>query len=442
MNVLKFGGTSLGDAARMKNVAEIVSLSVSSEQSVLVVLSAISGSTNKLTHIFKSIKNNKLVLAEGIIKELANTYNLYIDQLFSTELSKHKAKTFIKAQLSDILEVVHQNVSPSFEYHLLAKGELISTNLFHLLLTEQNKKNSLLNALEFLRLDLDSSPDEIFLEKALNQTLTNKPLKGIFITQGFICLNAFGELSNLGRGGSDYSASLFASAINSKEIQIWTDIDGMHNNDPRMVENTQPIRELSFDEAAELAYFGAKILHPSSIKPAKRKNIPVRLLNTLEPTAKGTFISSTTTRGKIKAVAAKSGITAIKIRSSEMLQAPGFLRRIFEVFELYKTSIDMITTSEVAVSVTIDNNEHLADIVKTLKEFAHVEVDDDLSIISVVGEYLVESSDVALKVIQSLEGIPLRMISYGGSAHNISLLVSDELKVKALKALHGGLFNV
>jgi len=438
MKVLKFGGTSLGDAARMRNVAEIVC----QQSEVLVVLSAVSGTTNSLLEIVTAIKTGETSIAIDVIKGLTQRYSEYISELFYTEPAKTDANEFIQSQLSDISEIVQQKFIPSFEYHLLAKGEFISTELFHLFLDEQGQQNSLLSALDFLRLDQDNQPDEAFLSEQLSAKILNQQERKIFITQGFICRNAFGEISNLNRGGSDYSASLFGAALDCEEIQIWTDIDGMHNNDPRFIQQTQPIRELSFDEAAELAYFGAKILHPASIKPARRKNISVRLLNTLNPSAVGTLISKLTTRKTIKAVAAKSGITAIKIRSSEMLQAPGFLRRIFEIFELYQTSIDMITTSEVAVSVTIDDDKNLSAIEKTLAEFAHVEIDKNLSIICVVGEYLIENSRLASKVIQSLEGISIRMISYGGSAHNISLLVSENLKVKALQKLHEGLFNV
>jgi len=438
MKVLKFGGTSLGDAARMRNVAEIVF----QVPQAFVVLSAVSGTTNSLLDIISAIKCSETSIAIKAIEKLDKNYAEYINELFATDSAKKGANEFIQSQLSEISVIAQQKFIPSFEFHLLAKGELISTQLFHLLLCEGGKDNYLLNALDFLRLDQDKVPDEEFLREQLTTKLSEQSKHNIFITQGFICRNAFGEISNLNRGGSDYSASLFGAALDCEEIQIWTDIDGMHNNDPRFIENTQPIRELSFDEAAELAYFGAKILHPSSIKPARKKNIPVKLLNTLNPIAAGTLISKLTTRKNIKAVAAKSGITAIKIRSSEMLQAPGFLRRIFEIFELYQTSIDMITTSEVAVSVTIDDDKNLSAIAKTLTEFAHVEIDKNLSIICVVGECLVENSRLASKVINSLEDFSIRMISYGGSAHNISLLVSEDHKIKALQKIHEGLFNV
>ncbi len=438
MKVLKFGGTSLGNAARMQSVANIVT----QNQPVLVVLSAVSGTTNELISIVESIKEAKISDAIDTVESLNEHYSHYIKELYSSELIKSKANKFLQAQFSDLIKLIHSQFEASFEYQILAKGELISTELFHLYLIEQEEKASLIQALDFLRLTQEGMPDEIFLEKQLSNLISQNTDQKLYITQGFICRNAFGDTSNLNRGGSDYSASLFGAAINCEEIQIWTDIDGMHNNDPRYICNTQPVPQLSFDEAAELAYFGAKILHPSSIKPARKKNIPVRLLNTLEPSASGTLICRDTVPSTIKAVAAKSGITAINIRSSDMLQAPGFLRRIFEVFELYQTSIDMVTTSEVAVSVTIDNLKNQDAIVKTLNEFGHVEVDNNLSIVSVVGERLIERSELIALVINSLNGISIRMISYGGSAHNISFLVPENSKLNALKALHQGIFDV
>lgn len=438
MRVLKFGGTSLGDAQRMRNVASIVA----NQGQVLVVLSAVAGTTDSLVRIADYYKHGEFNQVKEVVELLLNHYRRYVDALYEKQASKNSALQFVESQLADIADANIESSPTGIEFHILAKGELISTELFSLYLTEQSFKAKLLSSLDFLRLTQENSPDEQFLEEQLNAQISHHSDTDIFVAQGFICRNAFGEVSNLKRGGSDYSASLFAAALTSSELQIWTDIDGMHNNDPRYVENTKPIRELSFNEAAELAYFGAKILHPSSIKPARKKNIPVLLLNTLQPEALGTIISTKSSTENIKAVAAKSGITAIKIRSSEMLQAPGFLRKVFEVFELYHTSIDVITTSEVAVSVTIDDTTYLEPIVKTLTEFGKVDVDKDLAIVCVVGEFLVDSAGVASKVIQSLESIPLRMISYGGSAHNITLLVSEEQKIASLKALHEGLFDV
>jgi len=444
MKVLKFGGTSLGDAQRMQNVARIVSQqgSVSQQGRVLVVLSAVSGTTDSLVKIAEAYKHGEITNVKEIVEVLTNHYQRYVEQLFSQGSTKSMAIRFVETQFAEIAEANIESSTSAIEFHILAKGELISTELFTLYLQEKNHKTKLLSALDFVRLTADGVPDENFLSEQLSQIINQNANVDIFVTQGFICRNAFGEVSNLKRGGSDYSASLFGAAIESEEVQIWTDIDGMHNNDPRYVENTKPIRELSFNEAAELAYFGAKILHPSSIKPARKKNIPVLLLNTLQPEARGTVISTKSNSENIKAVAAKSGITAVKIRSSEMLQAPGFLRKVFEVFELYHTSIDVITTSEVAVSVTIDDTTYLKPIVKTLTEFGKVDVDKNLAIVCVVGEFLVESVGVVARVIRSLDTIPLRMISYGGSAHNITFLVSEEQKVDSLRALHKGLFNV
>ena len=438
MKVFKFGGTSLGNAKRMRNVADILV----QQPSVLVVLSAIAGTTNSLVNISDSLKEGRGEEVLKSIEQLRSNYYLYVDQLYQEESNKIKAREFVEFHFQEIIDLSVETVTSATEFHILAKGEIISTELFCLLLAERGKAAYLLSSLDFLRLTQDSVPDEFFLKEELNKILNSNPEHQIYIAQGFICRNAFGELSNLKRGGSDYSASLFSAAIDSEELQIWTDIDGMHNNDPRYINNTKPIKELSFDEAAELAYFGAKILHPSSIKPARRKNIPVKLLNTLEPDATGTRITSKSSGRTVKAVAAKNGITAIKIRSSEMLQAPGFLRRIFEVFELYHTSIDVITTSEVAVSVTIDDVNNLQQIVETLNEFGQVEVDSNLAIICVVGEGLVENTGVAASIVSALKEIPLRMISFGGSAHNITLLISEELKVKALQLLHRELFDV
>ncbi len=438
MKVLKFGGTSLGDPQRMKRVAEIVS----QQGKVLVVLSAVAGTTDSLVKIVDALKSGNSHVVDQTITELEKHYQLYITQLFSCTELIEEAVQFVSAQLFGIRELVQQRFIDIFEYQVLARGELISTEIFHLYLNQSGQNSMLIPALNILRLDQNNLPDESYLSDAINKVVAASEGANCFVTQGFICRNAFGEVYNLRRGGSDYSASLFGAALNCEEVQIWTDIDGMHNNDPRFVEGTRPIRSLSFNEAAELAYFGAKILHPSSVKPARKKDIPVKLLNTLEPTAPGTVITSKSTKAGIKAIAAKDGITAIKIKSSEMLQAPGFLRRVFEVFELYHTSIDMITTSEVAVSLTIDDITHLDKIIKTLKEFGRVEVDYNQSIICVVGDFGVEGSAIALPVIQCLKDIPIRMISYGGSAHNVSVLVSEELKVKSLNELHRGLFNV
>jgi len=438
MKVLKFGGTSLGSAERMKSVANIAL----KNSPVLVVLSAVSGITDSLVNISEVLKTGNADKVLKPIQQLRTYYHNYISELYQLEENRIKARKFVEIHFQEIIDLSVETTTLATEFHVLAKGEIISTELFCLLLTELKQSGYLLSSLDFLRLNQDAVPDEDFLKDKLNNILDSNPEYQVYIAQGFICRNAFGELSNLKRGGSDYSASLFAAAIDSEELQIWTDIDGMHNNDPRFIQNTKPIKKLSFDEAAELAYFGAKILHPSSVKPARRKNIPVKLLNTLVPEAAGTLITSESSGRRVKAVAAKNGITAIKIRSSEMLQAPGFLRRIFEVFELYQTSIDVITTSEVAVSVTIDDVSNLQQIIETLNEFGHVEVDSNLAIICVVGEGLVENTGVVTSIVGALKDIPLRMISFGGSAHNITLLISEELKMKALKSLHRELFDV
>jgi len=437
MIVMKFGGTSIADAVRIRRVAEIIRQA----QPVLVVLSAFAGTTDQLTRISTAFKTQNLHLSQQLISELKQHYEALIANLFVAYEYQEKAIKFIETQFKELIEIVDSKYLLSTELYILAQGEIFSTILFKLYLEEIGERSCLINALDVLRLDENFEPDANYIKTQLSVQLERNTTAKIWITQGYICRNAFGEIANLKRGGSDYSASLFAAAIEADELQIWTDIDGIHNNDPRFVKNTTSIKELSFDEAAELAYFGAKILHPASIRPARKANIPVKLLNSLQPEVSGTLISTQTNQSRIKAIAAKDGITAIKIRSSEMLQAPGFLRRIFEVFELYKTSIDMITTSEVAVSVTIDDQKYLQNIIKTLQEFGHVEVDLNLSIICVVGDFLVDSKGIAAQVIKAVENIPLRMISYGGSAHNISILVNQSLKVKAINELQKGLFH-
>ncbi|MDH5433668.1 MAG: aspartate kinase [Gammaproteobacteria bacterium] len=438
MKVLKFGGTSLGNPERMHNVANIVS----GQGKVMVVLSAVAGTTDKLTEIVGLMKNGDYQAVQEEVDKLQSHYQQYVSRLFDNEYEISQGHKTTDSYLEEIKSLASASYVSEFEYQVLAKGEQISTALFQQLLNWQGKSSQLLNALDYLQLSQNGEPDEEQLKQSLQTKIQASADTQIFVIQGFICQDAVGNVSNLKRGGSDYSASLFGAALNCDEIQIWTDIDGMHNNDPRYVEKTKPIRELSFAEAAELAYFGAKILHPSSIKPARRADIPVRLLNTLSAKSKGTLISKRVDETGVKAIAAKSGITAIRIRSSEMLQAQGFLKKIFEVFELHKTSIDMITTSEVAVSVTIDDTENLATILQKLSEFSRVEVDSNMTIICVVGAHLAENLEIISKVISSVKSIPVRMISYGGSAHNISLLVSGENKISTLKLLHQGIFNV
>ena len=439
MKVLKFGGTSVGSAARMKEVAKLV---VNSEPKI-VVLSAMSGTTNTLVEIGKLLSKNKQSEAIAKIEEMEANYNLVMDELYSSEVVKTKAIASIKENFSFMKTFVVKAFNVYQERALLAQGEMMSTVMFQFLLEEQGENSVLLPALNFMKINKDEEPDLAYIKEHIAKELKKYPGVELFVTQGFVCRNTFGEIDNLKRGGSDYSASLIGYAIDASEIQIWTDIDGMHNNDPRMVGETRPIAQLSFDEAAELAYFGAKILHPQSILPAKLANIPVKLLNTMDPTANGTTITELTGAGDfIKAVAAKDGITAIKIKSARMLLAYGFLRSVFEVFERYRTPIDMITTSEVAVSLTIDDNTHLADIVKELEAFGTVEVDQDQTIICLVGDMISEEGEMAMKLFTALREVPLRMISYGGSRHNISVLTNAENKVKALQLINEGLFGL
>ncbi|MBB6612099.1 aspartate kinase [Pontibacter sp. Tf4] len=436
MKVLKFGGTSVGSADRMRDVANLIQ----NGDRKIVVLSAMSGTTNKLVQIAETLYQNKNEDANVLIDALHDNYKQVVESLYTTPEKKKQANELIAHHFDNIRAYTQDLFTIHEERAILAQGELLSTALFQFFLEEQGIASVLLPALNFMKIDENEEPDASYIARNIALELEKYPETNLFITQGYICRNAFGEIDNLKRGGSDYSASLIGAAVAATEIQIWTDIDGMHNNDPRIVKNTHPIAELSFDEAAELAYFGAKILHPSSVLPAKQKNIPVRLLNTMQPEAKGTIIKSQTIGGGIKAVAAKEGITAIKIKSGRMLLAYGFLRSVFEVFERYKTPIDMITTSEVAVSLTIDNDKFLNEIVAELKEFGQVEVDKEQTIICVVGDFIAEKSGASLKVFEALQDVPMRMISYGGSTNNISLLINTTDKVTALTKLNEGIF--
>ncbi|MBC7864974.1 MAG: aspartate kinase, partial [Bacteroidia bacterium] len=410
MKVLKFGGTSVGSAERMHALAGLV---VNNEPKI-VVLSAMSGTTNSLVEISNTLYAKDSDKATELIKKLEEKYLAEIARLYKTERAISKAGELLKSHFDYLRSFTMDMFTSNEEKAVLAQGELLSTALFHYYLEEINVESVLLAALNFMRIDENEEPDLAFIEEHLKKELKKYPEKKLFITQGYICRNVFGEIDNLKRGGSDYTASLIGAAIYATEIQIWTDIDGMHNNDPRIVENTHPINELSFDEAAELAYFGAKILHPTCILPAQKRNIPVALLNTMQPKAKGTMISAKNSGGGIKAVAAKDGITAINIKRGRMLLAYGFLRKVFEVFERYKTPIDMITTSEVAVSLTIDNSKNLEAILNELNEFAVAEVDKDQTIICIVGDFTAEKQGYAVKVFESLKNVPIRMISYGG----------------------------
>ena len=421
---------------------DVVKLVVNDEPKI-VVLSAMSGTTNTLVEIGNLLSKNKQSEAVAKIEEMEQKYNAVMDELYSSAAVKAKAVASIKENFSFMKTFVVKAFNIYQERALLAQGELMSTAMFQFLLEEQGVNSVLLPALNFMKITKDEEPDLAYIKEHIAKELKKYPGIDLFITQGFICRNTFGEIDNLKRGGSDYTASIVGYAINSSEIQIWTDIDGMHNNDPRMVGETRPVAQLSFDEAAELAYFGAKILHPQSILPAKLANIPVKLLNTMDPTAKGTTITEESGKGDaIKAVAAKDGITAIKIKSARMLLAYGFLRSVFEVFERYRTPIDMITTSEVAVSLTIDDSTHLSEIVKELEAFGTVEVDKDQTIICLVGDMISEEGEMAMKLFTALKEVPLRMISYGGSRHNISVLTNAENKVKALQKINEGLFGL
>lgn len=437
MKVVKFGGTSVGSAERMFSVAKLIK----SSEPRIVVLSAVSGTTNSLVEISASLYKSDKDGANKLIDALYSKYKVLVKELLKTADGVKKGNELIDEHFEYVRNFTKDLFTIHEEKAILAQGELISTALFHYYLEENGEKSVLLPALNFMRTDEEGEPDLNYISENLKRELKNYPSDKLFITQGYICRNAFGEIDNLKRGGSDYTASLVGAAIEAEEIQIWTDIDGMHNNDPRIVKKTFPIEELSFDEAAELAYFGAKILHPSSVLPARLKNIPVRLLNTMQPEAKGTLISQKSSGGNIKAVAAKDGIFAIKIRSGRMLMAYGFLRSVFEIFERYKTPIDMITTSEVAVSLTIDEPKNLDAIVAELRNFATVEVDKDQTIVCVVGDFLGERKGYAVKIFEALKNIPIRMISYGGSPNNVSVLVETNYKNEALNALNDGLFN-
>lgn len=437
MKVLKFGGTSVGSAQRMKDVAKLIT---DGEQKI-VVLSAMSGTTNTLVEISDYLYKKNPEGANEVINKLEAKYKQHIDELFSTEEYKQKTLEFVKS-VFDYIRSFTKDIFTLFEEKvILAQGEIISTNMVTNYLCEQGVKAVLIPALEFMRTDKNSEPDLNYIREKLALQLEANPGQEIYITQGFICRNAYGEIDNLQRGGSDYTASLIGAAVNASEIQIWTDIDGMHDNDPRVVDKTSPVRQLHFEEAAELAYFGAKILHPTCVQPAKYANIPVRLLNTIEPSAPGTLISNETEKGKIKAVAAKDNITAIKIKSSRMLLAHGFLRKVFEIFESYQTPIDMVCTSEVGVSMSIDNTKHLNEIVNDLKKYGTVTVDNDMCIVCVVGDLEWENIGFEAKAIQAMRNIPVRMISFGGSNYNISFLIRESDKKTALQSLSDVLFN-
>ncbi len=439
MKVMKFGGTSVGKPQRMKEVANLVTASA---EPVMVVLSALSGTTNALVEISNLLGTGNKVAAKEKITALSNHYKQFVEELLLQQAAKEKATAVLTEHFEFLYIILKISFSEALHKDILAQGELLSTKLFSAYLDEQQVAHQLIPALEFMTLDKQDEPQVGAIKVKLTQLLNEHPGNRIFITQGYITKNARGEVDNLKRGGSDYSASLIAAAIGASVCEIWTDIDGMHNNDPRVVENTRPVEQLSFDEAAELAYFGAKILHPASIWPAQFYNVPVKLLNTMAPSAAGTLITESAGSTGVKAVAAKDNITAINIKSSRMLLAYGFLRKVFEVFEKYRTSIDMITTSEVAVSVTIDSDIYINDIIKELEAYGAVEADRGQTIVTIVGNEISSTDSIMKKLFESVAEIPVRMVSYGGSKHNISLLIPSAYKEQTLRVLNKGLFGL
>lgn len=435
---MKFGGTSVGSPERMKGVASLVT---ESGEPTFIVLSAMSGTTNSLVEISDYLYKKNPEGANEVINNLEKKYMQHVEDLYSTDEMKKTTREFLQGEFNYLRSFTKDLFTSFEEKSIVAQGEIMSTNMVVNYLKEQGVKAVLLSALDFMRTDKNAEPDPQYIKEKLGAIMEQNEGYQIYITQGFICRNAYGEVDNLQRGGSDYTASLIGAALPADEIQIWTDIDGMHNNDPRVVEHTEAVRQLNFEEAAELAYFGAKILHPTCVQPAKYAGIPVRLKNTMDPKADGTIIDNVIVRGKIKAVAAKDNITAIKIKSSRMLLATGFLRKVFEIFESYQTPIDMIATSEVGVSMSIDNDAHINDIVNELKKYGTVTVDSDMCIICVVGD--LDWSNVGFETLatDAMKNIPVRMISYGGSNYNISFLIREKDKKQALQNLSKVLFE-
>lgn len=434
---MKFGGTSVGSPERMKALIPLIS----DNERKIVVLSAMSGTTNSLVEITQLMYEGNANEAGTKIELLRAKYHKVVDELYTTDTMINTGHELINAHFDFIANSTLKIFTKIQEKAILAQGELISTALVHNLLREKNIKSALVPALNFMRIDKDGEPDYFYIEENIKRELRKYSSDTILITQGFICKNVHGETDNLKRGGSDFSASIIGAVLKVKEIQIWTDISGFHNNDPRYVENTKVIRELSFDEAAELAYFGAKILHPSSVNPAREKNIAVRLKNTMEPDDEGTLITSSSVLLDYKAVAAKDGISVLRIKSDRMLMAYGFMRKVFEIFEAYRTPIDMVSTSEVAVSITIDNSQYLHEIAKDLRELGSVEIEENLTIICVVGDFRTERTGSAPEIFEALNTIPLKMISYGGSPNSLSLLIDTANKTKALRQLSKHLFE-
>jgi len=439
MIVLKFGGTSVGSVENIKKVAAIVS---SSKEDKIVVLSAMSGVTNTLQKISNLLSNSDIIEAKKEMSALNLKYSEVINDLFKKDETVLKAGDLLRLCDDLLTSLLTIEYSTKIEKIILAQGEIVSTNLFQLYLKETGESSELISAMDFMMIDKNNEPDGDYIQENLTKVLSNFTSIKTFITQGFICKNRNNEIDNLKRGGSDYTASIIGAAVGASQIQIWTDISGMHNNDPRFVDRTFSINEVSFDEAAELAYFGAKILHPQSIIPAKEKNIPVLLKNTFDPDAKGTLIHNDASIEKIRAIAAKDNITAIKIKSYRMLMAYGFLKKVFEVFEDNQTAIDMITTSEIAVSLTIDDTSQLDKIIQELEGFGSIEVDSDLSIICIAGNIAQNTKGVTAAIFNCLKDIPIRMISYGGSNYNLSFLVKSSDKIAVLNLLNEGLFTI
>lgn len=437
MKILKFGGTSVGTPQRMKDVCQLIT----DGERKIVVLSAMSGTTNSLVEIADYIKKKNLEGAGSVINKLRTLYRTHVSELYSKQENVEHTDNLLNDIFMHLHDLTTKPYSTALEKEILAQGELMSTNMVTNYLKECGIKVMLIPALDYMRTDANSEPDMSFIRENLSHILEKNSCYDLYITQGFICRNINGEIDNLQRGGSDYTACLIGAVLHADEIQIWTDIDGMHNNDPRFVEGTTPVRQLNFEEAAELAYFGAKILHPTCIQPAHYAGVPVRLLNTMDPSAPGTIINDQMQKGTIKAVAAKDNITAIKIVSSRMLLATGFLHKLFETFEVNHTPVDMVTTSEVGVTLTIDNNAHLANIVEELKQYGTVSIDENMCIICVVGDLRWGNVGFETLVTEALANIPVRMISYGGSNHNISFLIREQDKKAALCALSEKLFK-
>ena len=398
------------------------------------------GTTNTLVEIADYCSKGNIPGAQDTLNNLLLKYQDVIGNLFDDEQSRDTANAVITERFSYMRALIESDFSSADAREILAQGELMSTALMNIYLNSRGVKSTLLPALDYMRTDSFGEPDMKYIATRLRRLIELNRDAEVFITQGYICTNDRGEIDNLKRGGSDYSASIIGAIIGADEIQIWTDIDGMHNNDPRFVNSTSPVSQLNFEEAAELAYFGAKILHPNCVLPAKLANIPVRLLNTLDPDAVGTVIYNMPPDRKIKAVAAKDNVTAIKIKSGRMLVAYGFLHKVFETFEKYQTSIDLMATSEVGVTVTIDDDSHLAALVDDLKHFGTVTVDRDMAIVSVVGDLEWHNCGFAAQAVCALQDVPVRLISYGGSDYNVSMLISSSDKVKALRLLSDALF--